>query len=146
VIIEVQTVHSLRSQCVDVKHLAGRSRTFDIVVSDPQQKSPFEISILVDRTELCLSLRERKSMRNMTYMIHQPREVWTRDMNDPAGFLIASDMLCTYQAILVGHILYLLQVVTDSNRFFLLQAAILLLAAPLMSMQQLFLAGDGTTI
>jgi hypothetical protein len=67
-------------------------------------------------------------------------------MNDPAGFLIASDMLCTYQAILVGHILYLLQVVTDSNRFFLLQAAILLLAAPLMSMQQLFLAGDGTTI
>ena len=145
-IIEAQTVHSLRPQCLDMKHLAGRNRAFGIVVADRLQEPLFMVSVLADRTELDLLLRESKLMGNMIYMVHRPKGMWTRGMNNQAGFLIASDMLCICEAILVGHLLHLLQVATDSNRLVWLYAAILLLAAPLMLIQQPLLAGDGLRI
>jgi len=129
-----------------MKHLAGRNRAFGIVVVDRMQESRFMISVLADRTEFDLLLRESKPTENKMYMIHQPMEVWTRDMNNQAGFLIVSDMLTTCGAILVGHILHLLQVETDSNRLVLLHAAIQLLAEPLMPMKQTLLTGDGLCI
>jgi hypothetical protein len=74
-------------------------------------------------------------------MVHHPNEECAPAMNDLSDYLIARGEAHMSQAIYVGHLLYVLQVATDSHSFFFLPTIIILLTAPFMLREQPILAG-----